>query len=171
MIAFVQPTSGEVFWYLANGVSKPFFEALLALFAREAGAGRDRIVILVLDNAGWHTEPGLAVPEGVRLVHLPPYSPELQPAECLWPVPDEPLADKHFRTIQDLDRAVAERCVTLDAAPPRWCRTTCRPGPDPWLYQSPRPCRPAYSHGAEAVAEQGRNGGGIASARAGSRPT
>ena len=30
---------------------------------------------------------------------------------------DEPLANKHFRTIQDLDRAVAERCVTLDAAP------------------------------------------------------
>src|SRR5689334_7080373 len=81
------------------------------------GAGRDRIIVLVLDNAGRHTEPGLAVPEGVRLVHLPPYSPERQPAECLWPVPDEPLADKHFRTIQDLDRAVAERCVTLDAAP------------------------------------------------------
>jgi len=98
-------------------VSKPFFEALLALFAREAGAGRDRIIILVLDNAGWHTEPGLTVPEGVRLVHLPPYSPELQPAECLWPVLDEPLANKHFRTIQDLDRAVAERCVALDAAP------------------------------------------------------
>jgi transposase len=117
VIAFVQPTSGEVFWYLANGVSKPFFEALLALFAREAGAGRDRIIVLVLDNAGWHTEPGLAVPEGVRLVHLPPYSPELQPAECLWPVLDEPLANQHFRTIQDLDRAVAERCVTLDAAP------------------------------------------------------
>ena len=117
VIAFVQPASGEVFWYLANGVSKPFFEALLALFAREAGAGRDRIIVLVLDNAGWHTEPGLAVPEGVRLVHLPPYSPELQPAECLWPVLDEPLANEHFRTIQDLDRAVAERCVTLDAAP------------------------------------------------------
>ena len=115
--AFVQPTSGEVFWYLANGVSKPFFEALLALFAREAGAGRDRIVVLVLDNAGRHAEPGLAVPEGVRLVPLPPYSPELQPAECLWPVLDEPLANKHSRTIQELDRAVAERCVTLDAAP------------------------------------------------------
>src|SRR3954467_2927417 len=117
VIAFVQPTSGEVFWYLANGVSKPSFEALLALFAREAGAGRDRIIILVLDSAGWHTEPGLAVPEGVRLVHLPPYSPELQPAECLWPVLDEPLANKHFATIRDLDRAVAERCVTFAAAP------------------------------------------------------
>jgi hypothetical protein len=58
VIAFVQPTSGEVFWYLANGVSKPFFEALLALFAREAGAGRDRIIILVLDNAGGRVPGG-----------------------------------------------------------------------------------------------------------------
>jgi len=38
---------------------------VLALFAREAGAGRDRIILLVLDNAGWHSPPGLAVPEGV----------------------------------------------------------------------------------------------------------
>ena len=74
--AFVQPISGEMFWYISNGVSKPFFAALLALFAREAGAGRDRIIVLELDNAGWHTEPNLAVPDGIRLVYLPPYSPE-----------------------------------------------------------------------------------------------
>ena len=115
--AFVQPTSGEVFWYIANGVSKPFFAQLLALFAREAGAGRERRIVLVLDNAGWHTQPGLAVPEGLRLVHLPPYSPELQPVECLGPVLDEPLANQHFATLQDLDRAVAARCATCDAAP------------------------------------------------------
>ena len=77
----------------------------------------DRIIILVLDNAGWHTRPGLTVPEGIRLVYLPPYSPELQPAECLWPVLDEPLANKHFATIQDLDGVVAERCTTFVAAP------------------------------------------------------
>jgi hypothetical protein len=28
--AFVAPTTGETVWYLSNGVSKPFFEALLA---------------------------------------------------------------------------------------------------------------------------------------------
>ena len=117
MTAFVQPSSGEVFWYIANGVSKPFFEKLLALFAQEAGAGRDRIIMLVLDQAGWHTKAGLTVPEGLRLIHLPPYSPELQPAECLWPVLDEPLANTYFATIQDLDRAVADRCTTFVVAP------------------------------------------------------
>ena len=112
--AFVQPISGEVFWYVSNGVSKPFFAALLALFAREAGAGRERMIVLGLDSAGWHTEPNLVVPDGIRLAYLPPYSPELQPAEHLWPVLDEPLANQYFETLADLERAVAERCLVLD---------------------------------------------------------
>ena len=119
--AFVQPISGEVFWYVSNGVSKPFFAALLAffaallaLFAREAGAGRERMIVLGLDSAGWHTAPNLVVPDGIRLAYLPPYSPELQPAEHLWPVLDEPLANQYFETLADLERAVAERCLVLD---------------------------------------------------------
>ena len=112
--AFVQPTSGEVFWYVSNGVSKPFFAALLALFAREAGAGRERMIVLGLDSAGWHTEPNLVVPDGIRLAYLPPYSPELQPAEHLWPVLDEPLANQYFETLADLERVVANRCRGLD---------------------------------------------------------
>ena len=113
--AFVQPTSGGTFWYLSDGVSKPFFEALLATFAAEAGAGRARRIVLVLDNAGWHTEPGLAVPDGIRLVYLPRHSPELQPAECLWPLLDEPLVNRHFATLAEADRVVARRCLDLDA--------------------------------------------------------
>ena len=112
--AFVQPISGETFWYVSNGVSKPFFAALLALLAREAGAGRERIIVLVLDNAGWHTEPNLAVPDGIRLVYLPRYSPQLQPAEHLWPVLDEPLANRYFGTLAELEHVVAERCRILN---------------------------------------------------------
>ena len=36
--AFVSPATGETFWYVSNGVSKEFFEALLATFARGTGA-------------------------------------------------------------------------------------------------------------------------------------
>src|SRR5829696_7926897 len=77
------------------------------------GAGRERIILLVLDNAGWHTEPGLAVPDGIRLVSLPRYSPELQPAERLWPVLDEPLANHSFGTLAELEQVVTERCRIL----------------------------------------------------------
>lgn len=111
--AFVAPVSGETVWYLSNGIDKPFFAKLLEAFARETGAGRDRIIVLQLDNAGWHTPENLPVPDGIRLVYQPARTPELQPAEHLWPLVDEPLANKHFDTIDDLDAAVATRCCDL----------------------------------------------------------
>jgi len=111
--AFVSPATGETFWYVHDGVSKPFFEALLASFARAAGTGRDRTIILVLDNAGWHGEEKLKVPDGMRLVFLPPYTPELQPAETLWELVDEPLANKYAATIEELEAIVAQQCTAL----------------------------------------------------------
>ncbi len=107
------PASGETVWYLSNGINKPFFAELLKAFARETGAGRERIIILALDNAGWHGPQNLPVPEGVRLVYQPSYSPELQPAEHLWPLVDEPLVNRYFDTIDDLDAVVAQRCCVL----------------------------------------------------------
>ena len=111
--AFVSPSTGESFWYLTDNVSKRLFEALLALFAKEAGAGPERIIILVLDNAGWHTQGGLAVPGGIRLLYLPPYTPELQPVETLWVHVDEPIVNRHFETLADLDAVVARQCIAL----------------------------------------------------------
>jgi transposase len=111
----VQPTSGEAIWYLRSGLSKPFFEALLAAFARQTGAGRGRHIVLVLDNAGWHGPEDLAIPEGISLVFLPPYTPELQPAEHLWPLVDEPIANRHVASLDELGTIIAARCRQLDA--------------------------------------------------------
>lgn len=102
---FASPAMGETFWYLSNGVSKPFFEASLETFAREAGAGVQCIILLVLDNAGSHGSAGLEIPNGIRLVYLPPYTPELQPAETLWALVD------------DLEEKIAARCIALADAP------------------------------------------------------
>ena len=55
------------------------------------------------------------MPDGITLVFLPPYSPELQPAERLWPLVDEPVANRHSATLDDLEAVVAERCRRLDA--------------------------------------------------------
>ena len=54
------------------------------------------------------------MPEGLRLVHLPPHTPELQPAETLWVHADEPVANRHFQTLAQLDAAVAAQCIALD---------------------------------------------------------
>jgi hypothetical protein len=39
-----------------------------------------------------------------------------QPAEHLWPLVDEPIVDRHFATLADLEAVVAERCRRLEAA-------------------------------------------------------
>lgn len=44
-------------------------------------AGADAHIILVLDRAGWHTAKDLQVPANITLLHLPPYGPEIKPAE------------------------------------------------------------------------------------------
>jgi len=62
--AFVSPKTGESFWYISTGVSKRDFEDVLALFAREAGAGRGRLILLGLDKAGWDSPPGAPAPPG-----------------------------------------------------------------------------------------------------------
>jgi len=131
--AFVRPTSGETVWHLATGLSKPFLEAPLAGFARETGAGRERHVVLVLDDAGWHGPEGPATPGGDRpgvpaalqpraAAGRAPLSPEPQPAEHPWPPVDEPVVDRHFATLAGLEAVAAERCRRLDAAAIERCR-------------------------------------------------
>lgn len=86
---------------------------MLARFAEDVGAGRTKTVILVLDKAGWHVSEDLNVPAAIRLVFRPPDSPELQPAERLWPLVRETVANKSFASRKDLDQALAARCLAL----------------------------------------------------------
>ncbi len=104
-------------WFLGNGVSTALLGAVLAAFAAAVGAGKDKLVVLVLANAGWHSSDKLVVPDGLRPVFLPPYSPELQPAERLWPLTNEAVANQSFATLQELDDAMGRRCCTLAGLP------------------------------------------------------
>ena len=90
---------------------------MLARFAQAVGAGAAKAVILVLDRAGWHVSAQLAVPEGLRLVFLPPYSPELQPAERLWPLAREAVTNRSFASLAELDQTLAARCLELGDQP------------------------------------------------------
>ena|GEM_PF-3674566 len=67
-------------------VNTEIFNQVLADFATEYGLGSDKRVLLTIDQAGWHTSNDLDLPEGIDLIYLPAYSPELQPAERLWPL-------------------------------------------------------------------------------------
>jgi transposase len=113
LVGFVHPASGRTIFHLATTVSIRLFEVELAEFACEVGASPTKQIVLVLDRAGWHTSLKLRVPDHVHLLFLPPYSPELQPAEHLWPLTNTALVNQHFASIEDLEDAQFARCVTL----------------------------------------------------------
>jgi transposase len=69
--------------------------------------------LLIEDNAGWHRSQQVIVPEGIIVDFLPPYSPELQPAERLWKLVDEPLVNQYFETIDEIEDVLAQRCCVL----------------------------------------------------------
>jgi transposase len=106
-----------VVWLVCTTVDTDLLSAVLAAFGQAVGAGQDKLVVLVLDQAGWHVSDRLVVPDGIALEFLPSYTPELQPAERLWPLTNEAVANQHFATLETLDTALSARCRTLAAMP------------------------------------------------------
>src|SRR5947209_3620343 len=95
---------------------------MLAAFARDVGLTKR--ILLVLDGAGWHTGEEVQVPEGIHLLFWPSDSPQLQPAEHLWPLTNEPLANRRFDSLSALQAVQAERCLVLQQQPDRIRRHT-----------------------------------------------
>ena len=98
---FVRPETGETSFWITDAVNTETFGAILEAFARERRSAGGAAVAVILDQAGWHTSGKLAVPEQVELVSLPAYSPELQPAEHLWPVLDEVVVNRSAANLAD----------------------------------------------------------------------
>ena len=113
LYAFVQPKTGETYWWLLPYVNTELFNRVLQDFAEHFHIGKKKRVVLPLDQAGWHTSEKLQVPEGIHLLHLPPYSPQLQPAERLWPLTNEPLVNQAFEGIEQVEDLVYQRCQRL----------------------------------------------------------
>lgn len=122
---FVHPPTGRSFWLLMPTVSIPAFDAALSAFADFAGASADKQIFLFVDRAGWHTSAKVQRPTGLHLWFLPPYSPELQPAEHLWALSDKPLVNRCFTNLDELEAAQAERCNWLQDHPDLVRSTTC----------------------------------------------
>jgi hypothetical protein len=113
----VRPSTGQRWWCLLPTVTREAFRVALTAFARDEGIDSTHRVVLVIDQAGWPISPRLEVPEGIALVLLPSYSPQLQPVERLWTLVDEPLANRACADLDGLEAVLIERCRTLETDP------------------------------------------------------
>ena len=77
--------------------------------------------VLTLDCAGWHQIGGrLRVPHNITLLHLPPYSPELNPAENIWAfLRGNKLSNRVFETYETIVAACCDAWNWLMRQPER----------------------------------------------------
>ncbi len=112
----VHPITGRCYWLILPTVNTSVMSRALAEFARDVGAGPDKQIVLVVDNAGWHTSHALQLPPRIQLVFLPAYTPALQPAERLWPLIREGVANQAFTDLDALQTRLVDRCLAVSAA-------------------------------------------------------
>ena len=76
---------------------------------------------VVLDGAGWHQTGGrLVVPANLALLHLPPYSPELNPVENVWQyLRQNFLSNRVFENYEAIVDACCDAWNALMALPER----------------------------------------------------
>ncbi len=70
MYGFVRPSTGQTYWLILPTVNTQAMNLALAEFARDHGAGADKRILLVVDNAGWHGSQALIVPDGIELAWI-----------------------------------------------------------------------------------------------------
>jgi len=58
---------------------------------------------MVLDNGAFHKAKRLIIPDNIVLIFLPPYSPEVNPAERIWQAFKRDFTNKNFETMDDLN--------------------------------------------------------------------
>lgn len=89
---------------------RAFLEVLRARYASNI------TLVIILDNAAIHRSKFVreyCEQNNILLVHLPPYSPDLNPIEMVWRVLKKRIANRVSRTLDELVKRVSESLKSL----------------------------------------------------------
>ncbi len=105
----VEPMTGNHFFlvlpYCDTIHMNYFLEELSKAFPKDQ-------ILLVCDGAAWHKSKGLRVPDNIKLLFIPPYTPEMNPIEQIW----KQLRSMGFRNevFKSLSHVLDRLCVTIN---------------------------------------------------------
>jgi putative transposase len=81
MYGAVSPVDGECLFMVLDKCDSEHMNMFLDALSRRFG---DELILLCLDRASYHTSKDLIIPANIRLFHIPPRTPEMNPLEVLW---------------------------------------------------------------------------------------
>lgn len=94
------PITGESFCMTTTNVTKEFFIKYLEDFSKH---NPKELKIIVIDNASFHSTKDIKLPQNIIVLPIPPYCPELNPAEKVWQWMKNKTAMKIYDTLEDLE--------------------------------------------------------------------
>lgn len=99
------PITGDSFYWETSHVGNEIFEGFLDDFSRE---NPRELKLLIIDNAGFHACQNITIPENIKLIRIPPYAPELNPAEKVWQWMKDKVSMKFFDKTKVLQDKITE---------------------------------------------------------------
>lgn len=105
------PITGEAHYMISDGVSKNAFIAYLNDLSLQKPK---ELKILIIDNAAFHSTKDVELPQNIILIPLPPYCPELNPAEQMWQWFKSKVAMKIYKSLEDLEEELIKQINSTD---------------------------------------------------------
>jgi len=104
----VEPLTGESFFLVLPYSNTECMNLFLNELSLEYPEDR---IIIVCDMASWHRSKALSVPSNIRLVFLPPATPEMNPIEQIW----KEIRNRGFKNevFPILEKVVDRLCETI----------------------------------------------------------
>jgi transposase len=126
----VSPVEGEVDWAVCDKMNTEHMSKFLGQIRT---AHPDDHILMVVDGASSHKSGELKIPEGMTLLSLPPYSPELNPVESLWDyVREKACANTYFENLGGVMERVKDELSKLSECSTRIASMFCWP----WIIES-----------------------------------
>lgn len=94
------PVNGNHFMLELPQCNSALFQLFLNEFSKQ---NPDELKLMVLDNGAFHKAKRLIIPNNIILIFLPPYAPELNPAEKIWAKFKRDFTNRLFQTIESLE--------------------------------------------------------------------
>jgi len=116
----VSPKDGQCAYLIMPTSNTACFQAFLNVLARKF-ARQD--ILLVLDGAPNHRCGELEVPDSIRLLYLPPYSPELNPKENIWDEIREKIFKNYALKSMDAVQAKLDEAILYIERNPKLVRS------------------------------------------------
>jgi ABC-type dipeptide/oligopeptide/nickel transport system ATPase subunit len=90
-------------------------EAMSIFLAEVAERHPDEFILMVMDQAAWHKAKDLRIPENIRLIWQPPYSPQCNPVENIWDeIREKWFPNLVFNSMQAVEDTLVEALVALE---------------------------------------------------------